>query len=103
MKKSAIIVCKDERDMKRTLEALGLGSYHAVKDSGQNFNVVITGVPEAEYLVQAWDHNGRYQSYYCGTLEDAEKAAAECGKDCEFVEILKGYPGEWETFERREG
>lgn len=102
MKKGDIIVCVGEKDMRETFKALESAGYHAVKDSGDNFNIVITEVPEAEYLVQAWDHNGRHQSYYCGTLEDAEKAAAECGKDCEFVEILKGYPGEWETFERRE-
>lgn len=100
MKKGDIIVCKDERDVKRILKDLGSGGYHAVRDSGQNFNVVITGVPEAEYLVQAWDQNGIHQSYYCSTMEEAEEAMAEYGNGYEFVEILKGYPGEWEPVSR---
>ena len=100
MKKGDVIVCKDERDVKRTLEDLGQGGYHAVKDSGQNFNIVITGVPEAGYLVQAWDQNGRHQNCYCDTLEEAEEVAAECGNGYEFVEVLKGHPGAWEPVSR---
>lgn len=100
MKKGDIVVCKDERDVKRTLKDLGSGGYHAIKDSGQNFNIVITGVPEAEYLVQARDQNGRHQSYYCSTMEEAEELAEEMARCYEFVEILKGYQGEWEPVSR---
>ena len=82
--------------MRKTFEALELGGYHAVKDSGDNFNIIITGVPGAEYRVEAFDQNGRRQSYYCSTLEEAEEIAAEYGNGYEFVEIQKGYPGEWE-------
>ena len=96
MKKGDIIVCVGEKDMRETFKALELGGYHAVKDSGDNFNIVITGVPETEYLVEARDQNGRSQKAYCSTLEEAEEIAAAFGSGYGFVEIQKGYPGEWE-------
>ena len=83
--------------MKKTFEAIESGGYHAVKDSGQNFNIVITGVPETQYLVEARDQNGRCQKAYCDTLEEAGEIATEYGNSYEFVEILKGYAGEWES------
>lgn len=95
MKKGDIIVCSDIMDLKRTLRDLGTAGFHAVKDSGDNLSIVITGTPEIEYLVEARDHNGRGQRAYCDTMEEAEEAAAELGNSYEFVEIMKGYPGEW--------
>lgn len=97
MKKGDIIVCKNERDMKKTFEALELGGFHAVKDSGNNFNIRITGTPATEYLVEARDQRGCYQKAYCDTLEEAEEIAEEYGNGYEFVEVLKGYAGEWES------
>ena len=97
MKKGDIIRCHDQKDLRRTMKDLGLAGFHAVKDSGDNFNIVITGVPETKYLVEARDQNGRGQKAYCDTLEEAEGVAAEYGDSFTWVEILKGYPGEWET------
>lgn len=98
MKKGNIIVCKNEEDLKQTLRDLELAGFHAVKDSGDNFDIRITGVPETQYLVEALDQNGRAQKAYCDTLEEAEEIAEEFGSGgYKFVEILKGYPGEWES------
>ena len=97
MKKGDIIVCKNEEDLKQTLRDLGIAGFHAVKDSGDNFDIRITGTPATEYLVEARDQRGCYQKAYCDTLEEAEAAAEWLGQGYEFVEILKGYPGELET------
>ena len=97
MKKGDIIRCVDQQGLRQTMRDLSAAGFHAVKDSGQNFNIVITGVPETEYLVEARDQNGRSQKAYCSTLEEAEEIAAEYGNGYEFVEILKGYAGEWES------
>lgn len=99
MKKGDIIRCQDKKDLQRTIGDLSAAGFHAVKDSGQNFDIVITGVPETGYMVAAADQNGRRQNAYCDTLEEAEEIAAEYGSQYEFVEILEGYPGEWK--ERR--
>lgn len=96
MKKGDLIKCSDEKDLRRMLRDLDLGGFHAVQvDTG--FWLRITGVPDPEYLVQARDQNGRQQSVYCSTLEEAEEASADLGSAYEFIEILKGYPGEWEA------
>lgn len=97
MKLGDIIDCANEEDLKQTLRDLGLAGFHAVKDSGDNYNIRITGVPETQYLVQAMSEGGGIQRAYCDTLEDAEGVAAEYGNGFTWVEILKGYPGEWET------
>lgn len=99
MKKGDVIQCLDKKDLQRTMKDLSAAGFHAVKDSGQNFNIVITGVPATQYIVQAADQNGRKQNAYCCTPEEAEEIAAEFGSRYEFVEILEGYPGEWK--ERR--
>ena len=96
MKKGDIIRCRDSEDLKQTLRDLGLAGFHAVKDSGDNFDIVITGVPKISYVVKATDGRSA-QAAYCDTLEEAEAAAEWLGQGYEFVEILKGYPGEWET------
>ena len=97
MKKGDIIRCHDQKDLRKTMEDLSAAGFHAVKDSGDNFDIRITGVPETQYLVEARDQNGRCQKAYCDTLEEAGEIAIEYGNGYEFVEILKGYPGEWET------
>lgn len=97
MKKDDIIRCHDQKDLRQTMKDLSAAGFHAVKDSGDNFNIRITRVPETQYLVQARDQNGRCQTAYCDTLEEAEAAAEWLGQGHEFVEVLKGYAGEWES------
>lgn len=97
MKKGDIIWCHDQKDLRKTMEDLSAAGFHAVKDSGDNFDIRITGVPKTEYLVQARSEGGSVLRTYCDTLEEAEAAAEWLWQGCEFVEILKGYPGEWET------
>lgn len=97
MKKGDVIVCSGPEDLKQTMEDLSIAGFHAVHDSGSGYRIRITGTPDPEYLVEAHDQNGRCQKAYSSTLEEAEEAAAEYGNSYEFVEILKGYPGEWET------
>lgn len=97
MKKGQIIRCHDQKDLRETMRDLSTAGFHAVKDSGDNFDIRITGVPETQYLVDARDHHGAMQRAYCDTLEEAEEIAEEFGSGYEFVEILKGYPGAWES------
>lgn len=97
MKKGDIIRCRDQKDLRKTMEDLSAAGFYAVKDSGDNFDIRITGTPATEYLVEARDHHGAMQRAYCDTLEEAGEIATEYGNGYEFVEILKGYPGEWET------
>ena len=97
MKKGDIIRCHDQKDLKQMLRDPSLAGFHAVKDSGDNFDIRITGVPETQYLVQASDQRGCYQKAYCDTLEEAEEIAEWLGQGYEFVEVLKGYAGEWES------
>lgn len=98
MKVGDFIKCHDKEDVKQTLSDLGLAGFHAVADV--HGWIRITGAPEEEHLVAAHDQHGRMQNNYCETLEEAEDLAAEMGGAYEFVEILKGYPGEWESVSR---
>ena len=50
MKKGDIITCASLKDLEKELEALSAAGFHGVRDSGKNFSIVITGVPETEYL-----------------------------------------------------
>ena len=97
MKKGDTIQCRDQKDLRKTMEDLSAAGFNAVKDSGDNFDIRITGVPETQYLVEARDHHGAMQRAYCDTLEEAGKIATEYENGYEFVEIMKGYPGEWES------
>ena len=101
MKINDTIPCVDTADAIRTLQHLDSVGFQGLvgMDVSGNLIVIITKVPETEYLVQAADQNGRRQNAYCSTLEEAEEIAAEYGSQYEFVEILEGYPGEWK--ERR--
>ena len=103
MKQGDVITCRDEKDLKQTLRDLSLAGFHAVHDSGTGHNLRITGVPETEYLVEAWNQSGRLQRAYCADLEEAEEIASELRKAYLFVEILSGYPGEYETVSRNWG
>lgn len=97
MKKGDIIKCHDQKDLRETMRDLSAASFHAVKDSGDNFDIRITGVPETQYIVEARSEVGGVLRTYCDTLEEAEAAAEWLGQGYEFVEILKGYAGEWES------
>lgn len=93
MKLGDMIKCANEADLKQTLKDLDAAGFHAVRDSYDGNWLRITGVPEAQYLVQS-----KYGNAYCDTLEEAQ--AYCCELDLIYgsgtSEILKGYPGEWE-------
>jgi hypothetical protein len=97
MKKGDIIQCHDQKDLRKTMEDLSAAGFHAVKDSGDNFDIRITGVPETQYMVEARSEVGCVLRTFCDTLEEAGEIATEYGNGYEFVEILKGYAGEWES------
>lgn len=97
MREGDILVCCNEEDLQKVMQDLSYAGFRAVRESGRNFNLRITGVPKTEYLVEARDQNDRCQKAYCDTLEEAGKIATEYGNSYEFVEILKGYAGEWES------
>lgn len=97
MKLGDLINCADEKGLKQMLKDLDLAGYHAVRVDHNTYWLRITGTPAIEYLVQARDQNGRAQNAYCETPEEAEEACEELSRGYEFVEVLKGYPGEWES------
>lgn len=98
MKLGDIIDCANEKDLKQTLRDLDLAGFHAVHDSAYGRHALrITGVPKTVYAVRARSEGGSAQAAICDTLEEAEGVAAEYGNGFTWVEILKGYPGEWET------
>lgn len=96
MKLGDLIRCSDTKDLLQTLKDLELAGFHAVVSYAGTYTLRITGVPETEYLVAAHNQHGM-QNNYCHTLEEAEELAEEMARYYEFVEILKGYPGEWEV------
>ena len=96
MREGDILVCCNEEDLQRTMQNLSYAGFHAVRESGRNFNIRITGTPKISYVVKARDGRSA-QAAYCDTLEEAMEIAEEYGNGFEVVEILRGYPGEWET------
>lgn len=99
MRLGDLIKCSGEKDLRQMLKDLDAAGFHAVvTDYNMNW-IRITGVPETEYLVASHDQHGM-QNNYCETLEEAEELAEEMARCYEFVEILKGYPGEWESVSR---
>lgn len=97
MKAGDTIKCKDAKDLLQTQKDLELAGFHAVVSYDGAYTLRITGVPETQYLVEARDHHGAMQRAYCDTLEEAGEIATEYGNGYEFVEIFKGYTGEWES------
>lgn len=102
MKKDDIIDCANEKDVAQMLRDLELAGFRAVRDRCfGRYALRITDVPETRYIVQATDK--RYDRYantltaYCETLEEAEEIAEDYEKAYRWVEILRGYPGEWES------
>lgn len=95
MKKYDTIRCKDRDDVRQVLRDLSTAGFHAVADGNDGLTITITGVPETEYLLQAWSQEGT-QHCYCATLEEAKEAAqAMLESGYEYAEICEGYPGEW--------
>ena len=87
------IDCIDEAD--RALTGSSLESAGFTFDT-DGLRLIITGVPEDEYLVQACGRS--VQKVYCGTLEEAMEAMEDIRSTgiYEHIEILKGYPGHWD-------
>lgn len=88
-----LIECSNERDLKQTMNALELGGFSA--DRMGMLNLIVTGVPELEYLVECYG-SSLPSNAYCETKEEAEEVFEERIKTCEQVCILVGYPGEWD-------
>lgn len=82
--------CIDEVD--RALTGSSLESAGFTFDT-DGLRLTITGVPEDEYLVQAYGRS--VQKVYCGTLEEALGAMEDIRSTgiYEHIEILKGYQG----------
>ena len=93
------IDCIDEAD--RALTGSSLESAGFTFDTS-GLQLTITGVPEDEYLVQAFGR--RPQLSYCSTEAEAEDAFGDLQASgiYEHIEILKGYPGHWALVRRWE-
>lgn len=101
MKPGEIIQCRDEKDLKQMLQDLDLAGFHAVVMDCNSNCIRITAAPDREYLVQAWNPvPGESLQTHCGTLQEAGLIADEYRQHFENVEILQGYPGEWESMRR---
>lgn len=55
---------------------------------------------DSSYMVLVKDQSGRCQKVCFYTLEEAETAARWFRRGYEFVEVLKGYGGKWESASR---
>lgn len=89
--------CVDEAD--RALTGSSLESAGFTFDT-DGLRLTITGVPEDEYLVQAFGK--RPQLSYCSTEAEAEEVFEDIRASgiYEHIEILKGYPGHWALVRR---
>ena len=96
MKKNDTIRCTDKADVKQFLQDLSLAGFHAVAGGSDGLTITITGVPETQYLVQARD-GANVRKAYCDTKEEADYIYEKYAQEFEFVEMLEGYPGEWES------
>ena len=98
MKAGDTIKCKDAKDLLQTQKDLELAGFHAVVSYDGAYTLRITGAPETQYLVEARSEVGGVLRTFCDTLEEAEEiAAGYYGSSFQWVEILRGYPGEWES------
>ena len=79
-------------DAERALIGSSLESAGFTFDT-DGLRLTITGVPEDEYLVQAYGKS--MQKVYCSTLEEALEAMEDIRSTgiYEHIEILKGYQG----------
>ena len=95
MKKNDVIHCKSKEDVRQMMQDLSLAGFHAVAGF-EDLTITITGVPETRYLVQAREGAG-VRKAYCDTKEEADYIYEKYAQEFEFVEMLEGYPGEWES------
>ena len=96
MKKNDVIYCKSKEDVRQMMQDLSLAGFHAVAGGSNGMTITITEVPETRYLVQARD-GADVRKAYCDTKEEADYIYEKYTQEFEFVEMLEGYPGEWES------
>ena len=96
MKKNDVIRCKSKEDVLQTMRDLSLAGFHAVAGGSDGLTITITEVPETRYMVQARD-GADVRKAYCDTKEEADYIYEKYTQEFEFVEMLEGYPGEWES------
>lgn len=96
MKKNDVIYCKSKEDVRQMMQDLSLAGFHAVAGGSDGRTITITEVPETRYLVQARD-GADVRRAYCDTKEEADYIYEKYTQEFEFVEMLEGYPGEWES------
>ncbi len=96
MKKNDVIYCKSKEDVRQMMQDLSLAGFHAVAGGSNGLTITITEVPETRYMVQARD-GASLRKAYCYTREEADYIYEKYTQEFEFVEMLEGYPGEWES------
>lgn len=96
MKIGDMILCTSEADRDRTERALEIGGFQSIRVNYHGMYLRITATPDTEYLVQAADQNGRTQKVYCETFDESCEVMLELSTAYEYVEILEGYPGEYQ-------
>lgn len=96
MKKNDVIHCKSKEDVRQMMQDLSLAGFHAVAGGSNGLTITITEVPETRYMVQARD-GASVRKAYCDTREEADYIYEKYTQEFEFVEMLEGYPGEWES------
>lgn len=96
MKKNDVIHCKSKEDVRQMMQDLSLAGFHAVAGGSDGLTITITGVPETRYLVRTWD-GVNFGMAYCDTKKEADYFYEKYIQEVEFVEMLEGYPGEWES------
>ena len=96
MKKNDVIHCKSKEDVRQMMQDLSLAGFHAVAGGSEGLTITITEVPETRYMVQARD-GADVRKAYCDTKEEADYIYEKYTQEFELVEMLEGYPGEWES------
>lgn len=98
MKKNDVIYCPSKEAVEQTMRDLSLAGFHAepLGQKGLAHRLLITGVPDTRYVVQARD-GADVRKAYCDTKEEADYIYEKYTQEFEFVEMLEGYPGEWES------
>ena len=96
MKKNDVIYCASKADVRQMMQDLSLAGFHAVAGGSDGLTITITEVPETRYMVQARD-GASVRKAYCDTKEEADYIYEKYTQEFEFVEMLEGYPGEWES------
>ena len=95
MKKNDVIYCASKEDVRQMMQDLSLAGFHAVAGF-EDLTITITEVPETQYMVRVLDGTSLRKAY-CYTREEADYIYEKYTQEFEFVEMLEGYPGEWES------